>query len=124
MTRDLPGQRARLRAAGWRPNEQTAEVVDGLGCWDNYRGHARRLVHSLHRHEDGQVWAHLSLSLASQLLPSWEQLRDAQWLVYPGRAGIIVVAPAGEHYSIGEVAHVWTCLTARPVPDFRIAGGI
>lgn len=124
VARDRPGQQRRLRSAGWQPNRQTADVVDGLGCWDNYRGHAMRLVHSLHRHEDGQVWAHLSVSLASQLLPSWEQLRDVQWLLYPDRAGVIVIAPGQEHYSIGEVAHVWTCLTATPFPDFRIAGAI
>lgn len=124
VARDRPGQVQRLRSAGWRQNEQGPAAVDGLGCWDNYRGHARRLVHSLHRHEDGQVWAHLSVSLASGLLPSWEQLRDAQWLLYPDQAGVVVIAPAGEHYSIREVAHVWTCLTSRPLPDFRIAGGI
>lgn len=124
LARDLPGQRRRLTAAGWKPNPASSAVVDGLGCWDNYRGHASRLVHSLHRHDDGQVWAHLSLSLASNLLPSWEQLRDVQWLLYPDQAGIVVIAPPSEHYSIGEVAHVWTCLTARVLPDFRIAGGI
>jgi hypothetical protein len=122
--RDLPGQRRRLTGAGWKPNPVSEAVVDGLGCWDQCRGHASRLVHSLYRHEDGQVWAHLSLSLSSRLLPSWEQVRDVQWLVYPDLTGVVVVAPPGEHYSIGEVAHVWTCLTARPVPDFRIAGGI
>jgi hypothetical protein len=125
VARDRPAQERRLRAAGWQPNPQSSAVVDGLGCWDRYRGHPMRLVHSLHRYEeDGQVWAHLSVSLASGLLPSWEQLRDAQWLLYPDQAGIVVIAPAGEHYSIGEVAHVWTCLTSRPLPDFRIAGGI
>ena len=124
VARDRPGQQRRLRSAGWRPNQQTADVVDGLGCWDNYRSHAMRLVHSLHRYEDGHVWAHLSVSLASQLLPSWEQLRDVQWLMYPDQSGIIVIAPGREHYSIGEVAHVWTCLTAAPLPDFRIAGAI
>jgi len=124
VARDRPAQERRLRAAGWQPSPQGSAFVDGLGCWDRYRGHPVRLVHSLHRYGDGHVWAHLSVSHRSGLLPSWEQARDVQWLLYPDMAGLIVVAPQGEHYSIGEVAHVWTCLTGSPLPDFRIAGAI
>ena len=124
VARDRPGQECRLAAAGWHLNADRGECVDGLGCWDRIRRPEMRLVHSLHRYDDGHVWAHLSVSQRSGLLPSWEQLRDVQWLLYPGEAGLIVVAPQDEHYSIGEVAHVWTCLTGSPLPDFRIAGAI
>ena len=124
VARDRPGQEKRLAAAGWRLNSDRGECADGLGCWDRPRAPQTRLVHSLHRYGDGYVWAHLSVSQRSGLLPSWEQVRDVQWLVYPDRAGIVVVAPQDEHYSIGEVAHVWTCLTGSPLPDFRIAGAI
>ena len=124
VARDRPGQERRLTAAGWHLNAGRGACADGLGCWDRARAPQTRLVHSLHRYGDGHVWAHLSVSQRSGLLPSWEHLRDVQWLLYPGEAGLIVVAPQGEHYSIGEVAHVWTCLTGSPLPDFRIAGAI
>ena len=102
----------------------SGECADGLGCWDRTRSIQTRLVHSLHRYPDGNVRAHLSVSHRLGTLPAWEQVRDVQWLVYPDKAGLIVVAPPDEHYSIGEVAHVWTCLTGSPLPDFRIAGAI
>ncbi len=124
VARDRSGQERRLTAAGWHLNADGGECVDGLGCWDRTRTPQTRLVHSLHRYGDGHVWAHLSVSQRSGLLPSWEQVRDVQWLLYPGDVGLIVVAPQDEHYSIGEVAHVWTCLTGSPLPDFRIAGAI
>lgn len=124
VARDRPGQERRLSAAGWHLNADRGECVDGLGCWDRRRSIHTRLVHSIHRYPDGNVWAHLSVSLRLGTLPTWEQVRNVQWLVYPDRAGIIVVAPQEEHYSIGEVAHVWTCLTGAPLPDFRIAGAI
>ena len=124
VARDRPGQERRLAAAGWHVNPAGGPCADGLGCWDRTRAPQMRLVHSLHRYGDRPVWAHLSVSQRSGLLPSWEQVRDVQWLAYPDAAGLIVVAPPGEHYSIGEVAHVWTCLTGSPVPDFRIAGAI
>jgi len=124
LARDRPGQERRLLAAGWHLNGDRGECADGLGCWDRARSIQTRLVHSLHRYPDGNVWAHLSVSLRLGTLPTWEQVRDVQWLVYPDRTGIIVVAPPDEHYSIGEVAHVWTCLTGSPLPDFRVAGAI
>jgi hypothetical protein len=124
VARDRPAQELRLTAAGWHLNQDRGACVDGLGCWGRVRPVRMRLAHSLHRYGDGHVWAHLSVSHRAGLLPSWEQVRDVQWLLYPGRAGLIVVAPPGEHYSIGEVAHVWTCLTGEPVPDFRVAGAI
>jgi hypothetical protein len=34
------------------------------------------------------------------------------------------VAPPERHYSIAEVLHVWTCLTADVLPAFGRAGTI
>jgi len=124
VARDRPAQESRLTAAGWRLNADRGVCADGLGCWDRARAPQTRLVHSLHRYGDGHVWAHLSVSHRSGALPSWEQVRDVQWLMYPAEAGLVVVAPQEAHYSIGEVAHVWTCLTGSPLPDFRIVGAI
>jgi hypothetical protein len=116
----LPAQRARLAAAGYRCQR---EGSDGAGMWDRPRRRVR-VLHSVAREADGNAWGHVSVSLQSGSLPSWEQVRDAQWLLYPDEPGVIVVAPEGEHFSIAEVAHAWTCLTARPVPDFRIMGQV
>ena len=124
VARDRSGQESRLAGAGWRLNAGEGVCADGLGCWDRTRTPQARLVHSLHRYGDGHVWAHLSVSHRSGALPSWDQVRDVQWLMYPAAAGLVVVAPQDEHYSIGEVAHVWTCLTGSPLPDFRVAGAI
>ena len=113
-------QMRRLDADGWKQREQGA---DGLGIWDQPRRELR-ILHSVCREPDGQVWAHLSLSRRDGILPGWYELRDAQRLLYPDHAGVIVVPPVDEHYSFSEVHHVWTCLTARPLPDFRWKGQI
>lgn len=111
---DKAGQQSRLRAGGWVCRW---DGTDGGGCWDQTR-YGLRIVHSGMRELDGQVWGHVSVSRRDGRLPTWEQVRDAQWLLYPGRKGLVVVAPRDEHVNLREVAHVWTCLTGEPVPDF------
>ena len=52
-------------------------------------------------------------------MPSWVQVRDVfHEVAGPEALGIIVVPPKSEHVNIGEVAHVFRCLTRRPIPDF------
>jgi len=69
--------------------------------------------------QDHQVWEHLSLSRDDGAMPSWEQVRDVfREVCGPDALGIIVVPPKSEHVDIAEVAHVWRCLTRRPIPDF------
>jgi hypothetical protein len=115
---DRPVQYSRLRAAGWK---QRAANLDGVGTWDR-RG--TRLIHSVSREDDDQLWVHVSLSLRDGTLPGWYELRNAQWLIYPGQYGLVVVAPQDRHVNISEVAHVWTCLTADVLPDFGRYGTI
>lgn len=117
---DLPGQFERLRRAGFAQRE---EGHAGVGIWDNRRA-LMRVCHSVGREADGQVWAHTSVSFKDDRLPAWYVIRDVQWIMYPGRMGIVVVAPEDEHVNISEVHHVWTCLTADPVPDFRRLGQV
>jgi hypothetical protein len=84
-----------------------------------------RIIHSVGRYPDGQIWAHVSVSHRSGALPTWYVLRDAQWMLYPDRLGVVVVAATGDHYSVAEVLHSWTCLTRDDVlPDFRHMGAI
>jgi hypothetical protein len=120
LAADLPGQKRRLAEAGWKPRTATA---DGLGVWDNRRARLR-LNHSLARETDGLLWGHVSLSSAGGDLPGWYPLRNASWLVYPGLAGLVVVAPETRHVNISECAHVWTCLEGSPLPDFGRFGTI
>lgn len=111
---DGPGQCTRLRRAGW---VRTVEGGDGAG-WFAHPGKGLKMIHSVSREPDGNLWGHFSVSRADGELAGWYQLRDMQWLLYPGLAGIQVVAPQDRHYSIGEVLHIWTCLTADVLPAF------
>jgi hypothetical protein len=43
---------------------------------------------------------------------------DVGWLLYPGRFGIVVVAPESAHVNLAEVAHVWFRLDGPSCPDF------
>lgn len=118
---DYDGQAARLRAAGWA---QAFAAPDGLGGWA-HRGRWLQLIHSVSREPDGNLWGHVSLQRhGGRDLASWEDLRDASWAVYPGLAGVQVVAPASRHVNISEALHVWTCLTASLIPDFGRFGTI
>jgi hypothetical protein len=120
LARDLPDQRRRLAEAGWK---QRMQAKDGLGTWDHRRSRLR-LTHSAYRETDGLVWGHVSLTSADGDLPGWYPLRNANWLVYPGRTGLVVVAPESKHVNISECAHIWTCLEGDPLPDFGQFGTI
>jgi hypothetical protein len=111
---------ARLKRHRWICR---APGADGLGLWDhNARG--VRLIHSMAVEEDGNLWAHVSVSRSDGVMPSWEQTRDIFHEVAGDDAlGIIVVAPKSEHVNIAEVSHVWHCLSMRPVPDFTHGRG-
>lgn len=111
-------RRPSLEAQGWRT---VTPGADGLGLLV-HRADGLALIHSIATEEDGRAWAHVSLSLKSRKLPSWVQTRDAWRLVYPERAGIIVIPPAAEHFSIAEVMHVFGCLDGDVLPDFLRGG--
>lgn len=101
---------------GWKQVDQN---LDGLGTWD-HRERGLRMIHSIAREEDDQVWAHVSVSHPGgmRVMPSWFETRDTGQLLYPDRFGIIVVAPPSRHVNLAEVAHVWYCLTGASCPDF------
>lgn len=108
-----PALAARLVEARWT---LASAAADGLGCWV-LRRRGLRLIHSLSR-EDGALWAHVSLSRADRVMPSWEQVRDVWRLLYPETAGVVVIPPAASHVSRAEVAHVWGNLERPAVTDF------
>lgn len=90
---------------------------DGLGCWD-YPRKGLRLIHSIARERDGDIWAHVSVSRRDRVMPTWEQTRDVYRLVYPNVFGVIVIPPGDLHVNFAEVAHVWADLSRPAVPDF------
>lgn len=94
---------------------------DGIGMMEKTR-RGVRFIHSIDREEDGEVWAHLSMSRRDRTMPTWEQIRDLVWLVYPGWVAVVVIAPQDEHVNIPEVGHAWICLTRRAIPDFTRGG--
>lgn len=106
---------ARLTRHRWKLDTPGA---DGLGRWV-HRARGLTLIHSLAVEQDGNLWAHVSLSRHDGLMPTWEQLRDAFREVCGKQAlGVIVIPPEAEHVNIREVAHAWCCLSGRPLPDF------
>jgi hypothetical protein len=113
-------QEERLRAGGFR---QSWRAEDGCGTWDHPK-RGVRIIHSVRRESDGKHWAHVSVSRRDGNMPGWYEVRDAQRMLYPRRAGIVVIPAEAEHYSVAEVAHVWTCLDAFDLPDFRRLGAI
>lgn len=104
----------RMESLGW---VLRMDGADGLGCWDRPK-RGLRLIHSLAREGDGNVWGHVSVSRRDRVMPTWEQTADVWRLVYADVYGVIVVAPDSHHVNIAEVAHVWGNLSAPTVPDF------
>lgn len=110
----------RLQRHHWR---LVTPGMDGLGAWQ-HRARGLGLIHSVGIEADGQMWEHISLSRKDGEMPDWAQVRDIFHEVCgPDALGIIVVPPTSEHVDIAEVAHVFRCLTRRPVPDFTRGSG-
>jgi hypothetical protein len=110
---------ARLARHRWR---RVTPGADGLGAWlHDARGFG--LIHSVAIEQDGELWEHVSISRRDGTMPTWEQVRDVfREVCGPEALGIVVVPPKDEHVDIAEVAHVWRCLTRRPLPDFTRGG--
>lgn len=105
----------RLKRGHWK---LVTPGMDGLGAWE-HRARGLGLIHSVSVEQDGELWEHVSLSRADGEMPGWEQVRDVfHEVAGPDALGIIVVPPKSEHVNLAEVAHVWRCLTRRPIPDF------
>lgn len=82
------------------------------------------MIHSVSYEQDGELWEHVSVSRRDGEMPMWEQVRDAfRDMCGDDALGIIVVPPKSEHVNIGEVAHIWRCVTKRPLPDFTQGSG-
>jgi hypothetical protein len=73
-------------------------------------------------HDDGRVWAHLSVSAHTpRRLPTWRELRWAKEHFLGDRRAIMVLPPKEEYVNITfNVFNLYACLTGEPLPDFRM----
>lgn len=118
---DYPGQRERLRRAGW---VQAYLVPLGAGGWANGPLNLQ-MIHGLHLEEEGSRWSHMSITFhRGNALPGWSLLRDTHRLLYPDLCGVQVIAPEDRHVNIAEVVHAWTRLDGPTVPDFGKYGTV
>lgn len=116
----LKATAARLKRNRWR---QVTPGADGLGAW-MHKARGLGLIHSIALEQDGELWEHISISRSDGAMPSWEQLRDTfHEVAGPEALGVVVVPPKSEHVDLAEVAHIWRCLTRRPLPDFTRGSG-
>lgn len=110
---------ARLRRHRWK---LVTPGADGLGRW-LHRARGLGMIHSIAIEQDGELWEHVSVSRSDGAMPGWAQVRDVFHEVCGDDAlGVIVVPPKVEHVNIAEVAHIWRCLSRRPLPDFTQGG--
>ena len=93
-----------------------ARGVDG-GCVDNVKT-GRRVILSMAREEDGEVWLHASISRRDRALPTYEDLKTVHRLFMPGLVAYQLFMPSDEHVNLAEVLHLWACVTRRVTPDF------
>ena len=123
-TRQMVAGDAAARADPARMALATAQAGDprAVACRDA-PGNRLRLIHSVAVAADDQVWAHISVSNPDGSMPDWYDVREAGWLLYPGRPGVIVVAAQDTHVNLGNVHHIWYCLTKPSVPDFSSGTG-
>lgn len=83
------------------------------------------VICSAMREADGKCWMHVSLSRRSRLPSYADMCLVKDTFIGRERLAVQVFARASEHVNIHpNVLHLWSCLDADPVPDFRHAGQI
>lgn len=84
-----------------------------------------RVLASVQVYHDKNAWLHVSMSHHDRL-PTYEEMQKVKD-VFVGRnnKAIQVFSPASEHVNVHPYClHLWHCITANPIPDFRFAGMI
>ena len=83
------------------------------------------VIVSMSREQDGKRWMHLSVAGRSRL-PTWQELRDVKmWILGPDKVALQVFPREAEYVNIHpHCLHLWHCLDAEIVPDFRRDGQI
>jgi hypothetical protein len=83
----------------------------------------RRVILSVQREDDGEVWLHASISRRDRSLPTYEDLKTLHRVFMSGLVAYQLFVPEGEHVSFHEVLHLFACLTRRVTPDFTSGTG-
>lgn len=80
---------------------------------------------SAERESDGRMWLHVSVAHRDRM-PSWDELRRIKsWLIGRDVRAIQVLPPESEYVNLHPFClHLWQCLDADPLPDFRKDGQI
>ena len=69
---------------------------------------------------DGEIWAHLSMSVPGKRVPTWDELRWCKEYFLGDRKAVQVLPPRAEYVNINPyVLHLYACLERDPLPDFR-----
>lgn len=119
---------ARLNAAGFSLRDDVDRARLVRCTWDNDL-RALRVIESLEKHPRSRdsnmlvTWHHVSLSVRSRRLPTWDELAEIKDLFVGNNAEAYVVLPPTEVYiNDAPVLHVWCCTSMLKgvLPDFRL----
>lgn len=74
---------------------------------------------------DKNVWLHVSVAHPSRL-PTYVELQEVKDVfIGQNKKAIQVFPPRNEHVNLHPYClHLWCCLSANPIPDFRKMGMI
>lgn len=95
--------------------------ADGLLC--DRRDTGRRVIASISREFDGEIWLHASISRRDRELPTYHDLVEVQRVFVDPAISYQLFVPLDEHIDHAEVLHLWSCLTKRVTPDFSRGSG-
>ena len=110
----------RVLPVGWEGPTCSA----ALGTWYRNRAQGLVVIGTAEVEADGKRWLHVSVSRRSRM-PTYEDLALVKRLfIGPARKAIQVFPPEAEHVNVHPYAlHLWCCLDADPLPDFRRQDG-
>jgi hypothetical protein len=129
--RETMNDREQINPNPWIPLVIPSGWIKGRGWMDSisFDSSSLRVLVSAAIERDGNKWLHLSISRRDRCMPRWEDLQLMRTIFSPKDAhGYMCFPPESEYVhqpvedmpSIRvEVLHVFYCLDARPLPDFR-----
>lgn len=114
------GQLPKETPAGWR------EVIDNLDGKAYQHATGIYVIVSGARENDGKRWMHLSISIRSGRMPTWDDLRKAKEDLLGDRYAVVVLPPRDRYVNIhSAVLHCFACVDGHPLPEFSaVVGGM
>lgn len=101
---------------------QECDLGGASGFW--YRD-GLKVICSISEENDGLRWLHVSLSRPKQI-PTWDDVKAVKSIFIGRDEKAIMVFPAAREWinHNPHVLHLWRCLEADLLPDFRKGGTI